>query len=121
MINYPMILFPSGAKRFERFGRVELCQATLQPWLHVLCNGSNRFGGVEPPLQYCTVVHGGSVGVVRAGSKGFNCPELITNYPVHQIPSVKRWLEGVEPPLIYVKLLCTPGSLRPASLCCTMV
>ena len=67
-----------------------------------------------------------------------NHPELMSYYPVHPVPSVKRWVEqvrttlksqttlytwfpqsrggssrfeGVEPPQTHVKLPCTPRSL----------
>ena len=60
--------------------------------------GSSRFEGVEPPQTHvklpCTPCSLSQT-VVRAGSKGLNHPKLMSNYPVHPVPSVKQWFELV--------------------------
>ena len=59
---------------------------------------SSKFEGVEPPqtrvILPCTP---GSLSqmVVREGSKELNHSELMSNYPVHPVPSVKLWFKQV--------------------------
>ena len=55
------------------------CQTTLYTQFPQSNSGSSWFEGVEHQF-----------GVVRAVSDGLNHPKLMSNYPVHPVPSVKQ-------------------------------
>ena len=79
--------------------------------------GSSRFERVQPSRTHVKVPctpSSFSQTVIRAGSKGLIHPELMSNYPVQPVPSVKWWssrFEGIETPRTHVKPPWTPDSL----------
>ena len=80
--NHPEHQIPSVKRWFEQVRRgwttPNWCQTTLYTRFPQSNGGSSWFGGVENP-------------------------KFMSNYPVHQVPSVKRWFEGVEQPPTHVK------------------